>query len=296
MTNEFFNDTVWEKAWKEDPHTAVNKMKKAGIDPVHVFDHRAKSFNEQAFNEEGRQRTKWIMNWLEGQGVTYEDTSILDIGAASGGFTVPFAKRGANVTAVEPNPPMAELLKENSIGITNGKVEVVVEPFEEIDLQAKGWRKAFDFVFVSMCPVIVDWESVERVLSCARQFCYISLSAGSREHSLVDEIWPLVTDQPLKTEYLEMAYLLHLLYLKGYSYESLVTREMKTKQVSRETALMEVMDWLKNFDLPADQRNRKVVAEYLERTYPSDKVDIRQGGRFGKVLIRLQDQHMYTRP
>lgn len=295
MTNEFFNETVWEKAWKEDPHTAVKKMKKAGIDAVHIFDDRAKSFNEQAFNEEGRQRTKRIMNWLEGQGVTFKNTSILDIGAASGGFTVPFAERGANVTAVEPNLPLVELLKENITGITNGKVEVVAEPFEDIDIQAKGWRKAFDFVFVSMCPVIVDWESVEKVLSCARQFCYISLSVGSREHSLVNEIWTLVTDQPLKTEHLEMAYLLHLLYLKGYSYESLVTREMKTREVSRETALMEVMDWLKIFGLPADDRNRKIVAEYLERTYPSDKVEIRQGGRFGKVLIRLQDQNMYTR-
>ncbi|MDO3676276.1 class I SAM-dependent methyltransferase [Paenibacillus ehimensis] len=295
MSNDFFNETVWEKAWKEDMNTAVNKMKKAGMDAAHSFDHRAKSFNEEAFNEEGRQRTKRIMNWLEGQGVTFKDRSILDIGAASGGFTVPFAERGATVTSVEPCLPLVELLKENTAGLTNGKVEVVTEPFENINIEAKGWGKAFDLVFVSMCPVIVDWESVAKVLSCARQFCYISLTAGSREHSLVNEVWTLVTDQPQKTEHLEMAYLQHLLYLKGYSYESLVTREMKTREVSRETALMEVMDWLKIWGLPADDRNRQIVSDYLERTYPLDNVEIRQGGRFGKVLIRLQDQNMYTR-
>lgn len=295
MTNDFFNAAAWEQAWKEDTHTAVNKMKNAGIDPVRTFDDKAKSFNEQAFNEEGRQRAKRIMNWLEGQGVTFKDTSILDIGAASGGFTVPFAERGAHVTSVEPSLPLGELLRENIAGITNGKVDVVAEPFEDIDIQAKGWEKAFDFVFVSMCPVITDWESVEKVLSCARQFCYISLSAGSRENSLVNEIWPLVTDQPMKNEHLEMAYLLHLLYLKGYSYESLITKEMKTTEVSKEVALQEVMDWLKMFNLPADDRSRNIIADYLERTYPADKVEIRQGGRFGKVLIRLQDQKMYTR-
>ncbi|GLI04480.1 hypothetical protein YDYSG_05100 [Paenibacillus tyrfis] len=295
MLNDFFNETVWEKAWKEDTQTAVNKMKKAGMDAVRVFDHKAKSFNDEAFSEEGRQRTKRIMNWLEGQGVTFNEISILDIGAASGGFTVPFAERGARVTSVEPSLPLAELLKENVTGLTNGKVELVTEPFENIHIQAKGWEKAFDLVFVSMCPVIVDWESVEKVLSCARRFCYISLAAGSREHSLVNEIWTLVTDQPQKTEHLEMAYLQHLLYLKGYSYESLITREMKTREVSRETALMEAMDWLKILGLPADDRNRQIVTEYLARTYPSDKVGIRQGGRFGKVLIRLQDQNMYTR-
>ncbi|MCM3697803.1 bifunctional 2-polyprenyl-6-hydroxyphenol methylase/3-demethylubiquinol 3-O-methyltransferase UbiG [Paenibacillus macerans] len=295
MRNDFFNEAAWEQAWKEDMHTAVNKMKNAGIDPVRTFDDKAKSFNEQAFNEEGRQRAKRIMNWLEGQGVTFKGTSILDIGAASGGFSVPFAERGAQVTSVEPNLSLGELLRENIAGMTNGKVDVVAEPFEDIDIQARGWEKAFDFAFVSMCPVITDWESVEKVLSCARKFCYISMTAGSREHSLVNEIWPLVTDQPMKNEHLEMAYLLHLLYLKGYSYESLVTKEMKTTEVSKEAALQEVMNWLKMFNLPADDRSRNIVAEYLERTYPADKVEIRQGGRFGKVLIRLQDQNMYTR-
>lgn len=295
MTNDLFNEAVWEKAWKEDMQTGVNKMKQAGIDPVHAFDDKAKSFNEQAFNEEGRRRAKRIMNWLEGQGVGFKDSSILDVGAASGGFTVPFAESGAAVTSVEPSLPLAELLKDNIAGLPNGKVEVVTEPFEDIDIEARGWRKAFDFVFVSMCPVIVDWKSVEKVLSCARQFCYISMSVGSREHSLVSEIWPLVTEGPMITKHMEMGYLLNLLYLKGYSYESLVTREMKNTVVSRETALQEAMDWLKMFGLPADDRNRRIVTEYLQRTYPEDKVEIQQGGRFGKVLIRLQDQSMYTR-
>lgn len=295
MRNDFFNEAVWEQAWKEDAHTAVKKMKRAGIDPAHTFDHKAKTFNEQTFSEEGRRRARRIMGWLEGQGVSFKDTSILDIGAASGGFTVPFAERGARVTSVESSLPLVELLKENIKGIAGGQVEVVAEPFENIDLEAKGWTNAFDFVFVSMCPVIVDWESVERVLSCARQFCYISMSVGSREHSLLHEIWPLVTDQPMKSKHLEMAYLLHLLYLKGYSYESLVTREMKTTEMSQAAALQEVMDWLKIYGLPADDRNRSIAADYLDRTYPADKVEIRQGGRFGKVLIRLQDQSMYTR-
>ncbi|WP_261300662.1 class I SAM-dependent methyltransferase [Paenibacillus andongensis] len=295
MTNGFFDVNMWEKAWKEDMTTGVNKMKGAGIDPTHSFDDKASKFNEQAFNEEGRLRTKRIMNWLEGQGVTFKDASILDIGAASGGFSVPFAERGAHVTSVEPCLPLVELLKGNIAGITNGNVEVVPEPFEDIDVLAKGWRNAFDIVFISMCPAIVDWESVEKVLSCARQFCYISLSAGPREHSLVNEILPLVTDQTLKTGHSEMAYLLHLLYLKGYSYGSLVTRETKFTEVTKETALQEVMSGLHMYNLPANERNREIVVDYLERTYSSDKIVIQQGGRFGKVLIQLQNQNMYTR-
>lgn len=295
IMNDFFHEAAWEKAWKDDRNTDVNKMKTAGIEPAKAFDHKARSFNEQSFNEEGRKRTKRIMNWLEGQGVRFANASVLDIGAASGVFSVPFAERGARVTAVEPSLPLVELLEQNIATFAEDMVKIVPEPFEHIDVEARGWSRAFDLVFVSMCPVILDWGSVEKVLHCARQFCYISMPAGSTAYSLVNEIWPLFTDRPFQTDHSAMGYLLHLLYLKGYTYESLITRESKTMEITIEAALQEAMTWLRNHGLPVDDRNRKTIADYLEQTYPSGKVVIRQSGRFGKVLIRLQDQNMYTR-
>lgn len=293
--NDFFNAAIWEKAWKDDSDTAANKMRRAGIDPSRSFDHKAKSFNEQSFNEEGRKRTKRIMNWLEEQGIRFENASVLDIGAASGVFSVPFAERGARVTAVETSPPLIELLEENISKFAEDQVKIVPEKFEDIDVQARGWNQAFDLVFVSMCPVIHDWDSVEKILHCARKFCYISMPASPAEHSLVNEIWPLVTGQPFHPKHMEMGYLLHLLYLKGYAYESLITRETKTTEIPAEAALQEAMTWLRHHRLPEDERNRNIIADYLEQTYPSGKVVIREGGRFGKILIRLEDQNMYTR-
>ncbi|REK74746.1 class I SAM-dependent methyltransferase [Paenibacillus paeoniae] len=293
--NDFFNASIWEKVWKDESDLKINRMKKNGIDPTRTFDQKAKTFNEHSFSEEGRKRTKRIMNWLEGQGVPFENASILDIGAASGVFSVPFVERGARVTAVETSPPLIELLEQNISKIAEGQVKIVPEPFEKIDVEAIGWSKAFDLVFVSMSPVIHNWESVEKVLQCARKFCYISMPIVPTEHSLVSEIWPLVTGQPFHSELSEMGYLQHLLYLKGYAYESLITREVKTREVSRETALQEAMTWLGHRRLPVDERNEKIITDYLMQAYPSGKVVIQEGGRFGKVLIRLQDQHMYTR-
>lgn len=293
--NDFFNAAIWEKAWNDDSNTAANKMREAGIDPSRSFDPKAKSFNEQSFNEEGKKRTQRIMNWLEGQGVRFKNVSILDIGAASGVFSVPFAERGARVTAVETSPPLIELLEENISKFGEDQVKIVPEKFEDIDVQARGWSQAFDLVFASMCPVIHNWDSVEKILHCARKFCYISMPASPAEHSLVNEIWPLVTGQPFHPKHMELGYLLHLLYLKGYAYESLITRETKTTEVPIAAALQEAMTWLRNHRLPVEEQNRNIIADYLEQTYPSGKVVIQEGGRFGKVLIRLQDQNMYMR-
>ncbi|EGG35582.1 class I SAM-dependent methyltransferase [Paenibacillus sp. HGF5] len=292
--NDFFNEALWEQAWKEHGDSVINKMKKAGIEPARAFDHKARIFNEQSFNEEGRKRTSRIMNWLEGQGIRFDNASVLDIGAASGVFSVPFAERGADVTAVESSLPLIDLLKENITNFPQDQVKIVPERFEDIDIQDKGWSQAFDLVFLSMCPVIVDWQSVEKVLSCAREFCYISMPAGSTEISLMNEIWPLITDQPYRSKHMEFGYLLHLLYLKGYSYESLVTRETKTTEVSSETALQEIMNWLRGHGEALDDQKRKLITDYLEQAYPSGKVTIRQSGRYGKVLVRLQDESMYS--
>ncbi|WP_433940130.1 class I SAM-dependent methyltransferase [Paenibacillus lautus] len=294
VLNDFFNEAIWEQAWKEHGDSVINKMKKAGIEPARAFDHKARTFNEQSFNEEGRKRTSRIMNWLEGQGIRFDNASVLDIGAASGVFSVPFAERGADVTAVESSLPLIDLLKENITNFPQDQVKIVPERFEDIDVQAKGWSQAFDLVFLSMCPVIVDWQSVEKVLQCARDFCYISMPAGSTEISLMKEIWPLITDQPYRSKHMEFGYLLHLLYLKGYSYESLVTRETKTTEVPSETALQEIMNWLRGHGEALDDQKRKLITDYLEQAYPSGKVTIRQSGRYGKVLVRLQDESMYS--
>ncbi|MMZ71712.1 hypothetical protein D1872_352510 [compost metagenome] len=54
------------------------------------------------------------------------------------------------------------------------------------------------------------------------------------------------------------------------------------------------MTKLSLFGVPGDERVRNIVSEYLENAYPSDEVTIRQGGRFGKVLVQLERQNMYS--
>lgn len=300
-TNDFFDPSVWEQAWQNDSFTAVKQMRAAGMDPAHSFDHKAAEFNQQVFSEGGKQRTKRILNWIQGQDVNFENASILDIGAASGGFSIPFAERGGVVTSVEPCAPLLDLLKENADTLTSGSVTIFDEEFQDIDIEAKGWKQAFDLVFVSMCPVLVDWASVEKILSCARQFCYISSTAGPREHSLMNEVLPLLSDhnQPIKPQIRhqssDMGYLLHLLYLKGYAYESIITHEMKTVEMSKQDALEHVIMMLGLHQVDIRPDAEQVISNYLDQQYPSGTVTMEQGGRFGKVLIRLQDQRMYTK-
>jgi len=299
MDMNLFDAAIWEQAWREDPRAMGNRMKRSGVDMTRSFDTKAVSFNQEVFSEEGRRRSERIIRWIEGQNIDLAGLRVLDIGAASGGFSVPFAKRGAWVTAVEPNQPLLELLRENTeeLNREETRVEIVPLAFEDIDIAAKGWQQAYDLVFVSMCPTITDWESVERVLACAKQYCYISLSAGGREHSLLNEVTPLVSSGEAKMDLgaPDMGYLQQLLYLKGFAYEAIVTQELKTTDYSPEKAVDEAMALLKHAEAPADHPTRRLVADYIAATYGDGPVPVSQGGRYGKVLIRLQQQSMYSR-
>lgn len=298
MNKDLFDAKVWEQAWKEDPKSYINLTRKAGVDPTRSFDSKAAAFNEEVFSEGGRKRAERIIGWMEGQGVDFNGLTVLDIGAASGGFSVPFAERGAKVTAVEPNALLADLFEANKARVSPGKAEITLvrEAFEDIDLAARGWEQAFDLVFVSMCPAVSDWAGAERVISCATQYCYISTSAGSRRHSLLNEVLPLITGETVPlAEASEMAYLLNLLYLKDYAYESIVTKEMKSTEHTVEEAIDEVLQLLKHHRLTDSDDTRKAVSDCMHATYPEGTVTVQQGGRFGKVLIRLRDENMYSR-
>lgn len=49
------------------------------------------------------------MNWIEQQTGRFSNLSVLDIGASSGVFSIPFTKEGAKVTALEPSPILHDM-------------------------------------------------------------------------------------------------------------------------------------------------------------------------------------------
>ncbi|GIO30930.1 MULTISPECIES: class I SAM-dependent methyltransferase [Paenibacillus] len=285
---------IWKNAWKHDPEAGVNRMKRAGMNPLHSFDSykTAKSFHDQAFSEEGRNRAARIMGWIQSQGVHFDQISVLDIGAASGGFSIPFAQQGARVTALEPSKTLTELMKNSVPPSLKGSINIVQDPFENVNVDEKGWKEKFDLVFASMCPAIFGWEMVEKALSCASQFCYISTIAGPKEHNLIQELRPVLGVEEEQAQTSDMFYIMQLLNIYGYSFQTLITRETQVAVMSLDDAVKNTLGWFEFCGMPTDRESLLKAEEYLRKTYAGKKIEVRQGGRFGKVLIRLKDQSM----
>lgn len=288
-----FDLSLWEEAWRKRKASMPPRKGSYPFDTEEAFERWAREYHHQSFTEEGKQRSGRIMGWIENQGVEYKGLTILDVGAASGAFSIPFAEKGATVTAVEPSHFLTALMKETIPAELRSRIDIVSERFEELSIQDKGWEKKFDLVFASMCPAMSDWETVEQAIHCARQYVYISTMAAPREHTLMDELKEVLG---VKSTFRagDMAYIQQLLYLKGYSYTSIITKETTTLEMPLEDVVHKLPEWLKTYKLPTDEQTLRLAEEHIRKTFPDGVVTFTRGGRFGKILIQLDQPQMKT--
>jgi SAM-dependent methyltransferase len=89
-------------------------------------------------------------------------TRVLEIGAGTGKATLPLLARGATITAVEPGPALAEVLRASAAG---QPLDVIVSRFEDAELPAA----SFDLVAAGTAYHWVDpYVGVARIADALR--------------------------------------------------------------------------------------------------------------------------------
>lgn len=281
--NDIFNQQFWKDAWDNDPNTQDKRMKRAGLgDPDSPgFEKWAKNFNENSFTSESQKRTQRIMSWIEKQTGSFENLNILDVGAASGVFSIPFSKEGAKVTSLEPSRVLHDMLINNAQQY-DVKINTIKESFEELNTSDV---KGIDVVFASMCPAVTTWEAVEKAIDIAQQYVYVSLIAGPKENSIVDEVSAYLNLDPIPMT-ADFYYLLQLLYCNHYTYETLIERHTQREDKSVDEVMRQLPSWLKEVEIEIDEQQKESIKQYLQDKY-GESVPLVTGGKFGKVLITI---------
>lgn len=117
-------------------------------------------FNEPSMSKD----VNHIIRWCQARNVSFDDASILDIGAGTGSFAIPLAQKGAQVMAIDLSQGMLDALSEDA---TTYGVK------ENITIQQSGWdtfdlQDSYDIVIASMTPAISDLEKVEKMFSASK--------------------------------------------------------------------------------------------------------------------------------
>ncbi|MDR2800001.1 MAG: class I SAM-dependent methyltransferase [Desulfovibrio sp.] len=133
------------------------------------WDKRACDFNllTGAPGAEGR-----LLAFLGERGALFKGARVLDIGCGPGRHALAFARQGARVTGLDISPEMIAYAGENAAK-SGLAVDFLNMSWQEADLDALGFIRAFDLVFCSRSPAINSEEALLRMHSASRAHCFL---------------------------------------------------------------------------------------------------------------------------
>lgn len=191
--------TDWAELWKELV-TIKGEVQKDSIETPGDSDYwqsRAREYDERVkvkWNKPDSTR-RFMLNILE------PHTSMIDIGAGTGAWSILFSKRLNTITAVEPSKAMREVFQE----------KIVHEGINNIEILAEKWQdctpELHDYTFCSHAMYgTVDFPGfVNKMNDRSRKMCFLLIRAPS-EDGLITEAFQHVWNQPHDSPNFTIAY------------------------------------------------------------------------------------------
>ena len=207
-----------------------------------MWDQRAKewvnNFGREKGKETNRKRMLAIADHLRGQGLLQDEQRVIDVGCGPGYYVAEFARTAAQVTGTDLSDQMLVYAAAHAkdMGVCN--VDFVQADFAQADIDALGWRGAFDLVFSSITPAFSGIKALEKMHAMSRGWCFNN-GWVSRQNTLKTAVrQALFPDMPADTFGNSVYALFNILWLTGKRPQINYYREVAVERlpVDRELA------------------------------------------------------------
>jgi SAM-dependent methyltransferase len=143
------------------------------------------------FDEKTLADTHRVLSLVRSKGVELFQSTVLDIGCGTGIYALPLAREAAMVTGLDNSEKMIARLTDiiASTGMQN--VRPLKGSWQNIDIAALGFEKAFDIVWISMSPAVQTLKDFERMEKCTRKWCVYIGWGRKRKNKLMEEVFKL---------------------------------------------------------------------------------------------------------
>ncbi|KUO50231.1 MAG: hypothetical protein APF76_10995 [Desulfitibacter sp. BRH_c19] len=282
---------LWEDLWEKARRNSNSKGGVSGYQeyPVKKWNKRATSYAKQTQGKTMNRRWISVRNFLEKSGIDLEDIrgmKILDIGAGPGNFAIPFAEMGANVWALDPAEKMIDILEKEMTKDKITNIQTLTEKWEDINLQAMGWKKYFDFVFASMSPGINNRETIQKMIEASKGYCYLSSFAGAREYPLQEKIAKEILGENYKTYSPNIIYPFNLLYAMGYLPNISFEESNSQREVDLGDIFVEIISHIGMYT-EIDTKTENRVKQFLLDKANDGKIIKKTQSRIGMMLWQV---------
>ena len=105
----------------------------------------------------------------------------LDVGCGSGIYSMALAPLVGKAVGVDISPRMIQFARARSEGLHLENTDFQCMSWPEADIDALGFRGAFDIVFAHMTPAVCDYETFDKFNSCSRNLCLVEKPTRRRD-------------------------------------------------------------------------------------------------------------------
>ncbi len=249
-------DIDWNEIWKSQ--MKQSRESSPGRDCACIWNSRdsALKFWNMCQREQSRiERTIWETEMTD-------RSRILDIGAGPGTLAIPFAKKAAHVTAVEPADGMCTVMREKMSEHSVENIAIVQKRWEEVDV-AHDLEAPYDVVIASFSLGMFDIrDAVEKMIQASSRYIYLYHFAGETSWSRQwKELWPRLHGRDYISGPMSDV-LYNVLYQMGI-YPNIITFQMRHDQ--RYHTLEEAVIELAPQARAETEEQKAVLRDYLER-------------------------------
>jgi SAM-dependent methyltransferase len=179
-----------------------------------LWDSRADEVNRRIGGDFDARKDK-LLKFFEERGIFNDENKILDIGCGPGRYSSEFAKRAKKVTGIDISAKMIQYAKQNTAGEDLNRACYETVAWEDVDLDARGWRKEYDLVFASMCPGISGGDALLKMCEASRGYCFTS-GFVEKKDEIGDRLYRAVHGEEPRGLGKHLFYTLNILFLSGY--------------------------------------------------------------------------------
>lgn len=140
----------------------------------------------------------------------------LDIGCGSGVYSLALAPLVQEVVGVDISPRMIEAAQGRSQALSLSNTSFCCMPWAGADMDALGFRGAFDVVFAHMTPAVCDYETFDKLNACSRNLCMVE-KPTRRTDQVLDGAFRQIGLEPKGANAGDMVQSFAYLWAKGYA-------------------------------------------------------------------------------
>ncbi len=222
-----------------------------------------------------------VTSFLMQERILKPSSTVLDIGAGTGAFTIPFAVNCKNVTALDMCQSALDILKTRCYEKNLANVEAVCGMWETFPLENK-----YDLTFASMCSAICNKQEIINMESITNEYCcLLTVARGSQSLHRTGLRKRLLDATPAGLSS-DVIYIYNMLYAMGRFPNIKYYRECRHSRMTVEEAYNIYRIYFNIFGLHGEKSD-KIIRDYI---------DEHAAGGFLQDETRMNSALLYWRP